>query len=42
MNDGETKAASLRKRAVERLKEAIELLGRNPDAFVSNGQHDAG
>ena len=31
----------LAKRAVERLEEPVELLGRNADALVLHGQHDA-
>ena len=41
MHDGEAEAAAFGERAVERLKQPVEFLGRNADAFVVHGQHDA-
>ena len=39
MDDSEPKCAALRESAVERLKETVEILRRNPDAFVLDS-HD--
>ena len=41
MDDRQAEAAALDEAAVKRLEQAVELLGRNADAFVAHRDHDA-